>query len=150
MKNLGVDASLLAEPIVLIRPLKKVKIQVGAEIPYPSVSKDGNQNTIFKFDGLKLALELKKEGDGFLLDYSAEITKPNVGGEISGSKESASARVSIIKPIELFEINFQTKALEKDSLPVMGSIPLFGKLFSNSKNSKTYKKITGLVMLEEV
>jgi len=150
LKDHGVEAGLLAEPVMLARPNKKMMIQVGSEIPYQSTSTEGQTTTDFKFAGLRLKLLLEKEGDGFLLNYTAEITKPGSSGEISGSKESASARISADIPIELFEISFQTDALNKESLPLANKVPLFGRLFSNNQQSKSYKKITGLVFMEKI
>lgn len=149
LKSLGADASLLAEPSILIRPDRKVKIQVGSEIPYHSITKEGNQSTQFKFAGLKLSFLLSRQGDGLLIDYSSEITKPGNAGSISGSKESASARLRLNEPIELFEVSFQTDVINEENLPVISEIPVFGSLFKNKKKSKTYKKITGVVLLEE-
>lgn len=149
LKENGIEADLLAEPTVLVRPNKDVSIQVGAEIPYTSSTKEGVQNTNFRFAGLKLKVKLSPEGDGFLMDYSAEITKPGSGGEISGNKESSSARISIGEPVQLFEVSFQSTSLQKESLPPFGSLGIIGKLFSNNDKKKVYKKITGIVMLEE-
>lgn len=150
LKDLGIEASLLAEPSLLIRPDRKIKIQIGSEIPYSAKSSDGTVNTSFKFAGLKLNVLLKKEGDGYLIDYSSEITKPGSAGEISGSKESASARISLSMPTQLFEINFQTDAINKESLPAVGRVPFFGSLFSNTNANKSFKKITGIILLEEI
>ncbi len=149
LKDHGIEAGLLAEPVMLARPNKKMMIQVGSEIPYQSINKDGQTSTDFKFAGLRLRLLMQKEGDGFLLNYSAEITKPGNSGEISGSKESASARISPNVPIELFEISFQTDALNKESLPFTSQVPLFGNIFSNNNQTKSYKKITGVVLMEK-
>lgn len=149
LKSLGIKTSLLAEPNILIRPNKKVRLQIGSELPYQSTTKEGNQNTNFKFAGLKLNLKLEIQGDGFLLDYSAEVTKPGEQGSISGSKESASARVSLYEPVQLFEISFQSDALNDQGLPLVSKTPFLGGLFQNSEKSKTYKKISGLIYLEE-
>jgi hypothetical protein len=149
LKSLGIKTSLLAEPNILIRTDKTVRLQIGSDLPYQSTTKEGGQNTSFKFAGLKLKLKLITQGDSFLLDYSAEVTKPGRSGAISGSKESASARVSLKDPVQLFEISFQSDALNQQGLPLASSTPFLGGLFKNKEKSKVYKKISGLIFLEE-
>jgi hypothetical protein len=149
LKSLGIKTSLLAEPSILIRSGKTVRLQIGSDLPYQSTTKEGVQNTNFRFAGLKLKLKLIPEGSGFLLDYSAEVTKPGNQGAISGSKESASARVSLFEPTQLFEISFESDALNDQALPGIRSSPFIGSLFSNNQKSKSFKRITGLIYLEE-
>jgi hypothetical protein len=149
LKSLGIKTSLLAEPNILIRPNKMVRLQIGSDLPYQSTSKEGVQNTSFKFAGLKLKLKLEIQGDGYLLDYSAEVTKPGQRGAISGSKESASARISLFKPVQLFEISFQSDSLNDQGIKALSKTPFLGGLFKNKEKSKTYKKISGIIYLEE-
>lgn len=149
LKSLGIKTSLLAEPNILIRANKTIRLQIGSDLPYQTTSKDGAQNTSFKFAGLKLKLKLETQGDGFLLDYSAEITKPGQRGAISGSKESATARVSLFEPVQLFEISFQSDSLNDQGIPGVSKTPFLGALFKNKEQAKTYKKISGIIYLEE-
>lgn len=145
--------STLAEPETVIKIGSPAQIDVGAEISFP-VSKnraDGVvQNTEWKFAGLRIKLDLNQLGDKFLINYETEFSRPmDNDSKISGSKEKSSLNLSLSKPIQIFQIGFKTDGQNVSALPWLGAIPLLGEIFKSKSNQSNYKKITGIIVLEE-
>lgn len=142
------EISTLAEPEIITLVGQKAKVEIGAEISFPSKNED-KKTLIWKFAGIKADLELQKMGNVFQLNYKTQMTKPNGSESISGNKESASAIVELEKPIQLFQIGFKTEGRNSEGLPFFQHIPILRELFGTTSNHSTYKRITAFLLLEE-
>ena len=145
--------STLAEPETVMKLGHPAQIDVGAEISFPVAKNrtDGViQNTEWKFAGLRIKLELNQLGNQFQINYETEFSRPvDNDSKISGSKEKSSLNIGLNKPIQVFQIGFKTDGANVSSLPWLGAIPLLGELFKSKSNQSNYKKITGIIVLEE-
>ncbi len=145
----NISVSTLAEPEVLMQVNKKALIKVGAEIPFSSLVSSSNiiSQTQWKFSGLQVKLALKKNKSGHEMEYQTSLTSPDAQN-IKGSKESSSLFVKINKPITLFKIAFRSSARTKKSIPLLGDIPLLGRIFQSSNHQRNYKHIYGYLKVE--
>ena len=141
--------SSIANPEIIIRQDKKFSLQIGSEIPYQSQAKE-KITTIFRFAGLKISGLLKSATIGRELEYTVEISSPSKAGSISGHKKSSSVLLRNKEEMIAFSLNYQQHAIEKKSLPLLGSIPILGILFSDTTLVKEQKTILGKVVLERM
>ena len=148
LANKKIDISTLAQPEIIMRTEIPAQVQIGAEIPY-SQSNAQMISTEWKFAGLKIDLALKKVGKSLQLTYQTEFTRPEGDGNIVGNKESSSAMINLNTPIEIFQIAFKTIGKEVNSMPLLGSIPILGELFKSKSDQINYKKISGIILLEQ-
>ena len=151
LANNNIKVSTLAEPETVLQMNKEAIIQVGLDITFNSFSQAG-QNFVaqndWKFAGLKIKLRLKNQHGKPSLFYQSEITSPD-SNAIKGSKESSSLYLDFDKPIHLFKIAFRTVSSQKQSLPILGSIPLLGKIFQSSNSRDNYKHIYGYLVMSK-
>lgn len=147
INNQNLQISTVAEPQTLISANGEATLQMGASIPYEYGDKDENKK-MWKFAGLKVELNLKKELGKLKLQYKTEFTKPE-NQTVSGNKESSTISVIPKTPIKIFEIGYKTNAKLKEKLPLLSRIPLLGKLFVSKNNKDNYKKVEGFLYLEE-
>lgn len=148
-----VHLSTLAEPETIIRVGQSAQIDVGAEISFPVAKNRSDgiiQNTEWKFAGLRIKLDLNQIGDHFQINFDTEFSRPvDNDSKISGSKEKSSLNLSLKKPIQLFQIGFKTDGENTSALPWLGAIPIIGEIFKSKSNQSNYKKISGVIILEE-
>lgn len=143
--------STLAQPQTYLQMNTPAKIEVGANIPYQGLTSNNvASQTTWKFAGIRIKVSIKSIGQSFLLKYETQFTKPSgTNGQIVGTKESASAIIELNKPLELFQIGYQTNATSVSQIPIIANIPLLGSLFKSRSNKNTFKKISALVSLQE-
>ena len=143
--------STLAQPQTYLQMNSPASIEVGADIPYQGqAGANVASQTTWKFAGIRIKVSLKSLGKNYLLKYETQFTKPSgSSGQIVGSKESASAVISLNTPLELFQIGYQTNVSSTSQIPGIANIPLLGSLFKSKSNKNTFKKITALVSLEK-
>ena len=152
MSKRKIRLSILAEPEIVLRPGKKAVISVGAEIPYNSISwQQGSEvrNTHWKFAGLKITFLLKKSNAHYELEYTTQFTRPSDGGVVGGNKEKSTVAVKLNQPFKLFQIGLKTKDQNDTSMPWLSNIPLLGSVFTSQSSHVNYKKISGVIILEE-
>jgi len=139
----------ITETEILVIEGKKSIIEIGAKLPYKLTDKNDNPHTQWKFAGLRIRTKLIKKGLRFLLEYETLISRPKNSDSISGNREKSSIILALNKPIKLFQIGFKTEGLNKEGIPFLGHIPILSALFGTRSTQLTYKKITGLILLEE-
>ncbi len=146
------DLSSLAEPEMIVNLSTPQKIEIGSEIPYQNISTQGT-NIIapinWRFAGLKIKTKLTESYGKLLLEYETEFSRP-VDQSISGSKEKSSALLEIGVPLKIFQIGFQTTTKSRQSIPLLGDIPILKHLFESKSDQKTYKHLYGYVVVEGV
>ncbi len=145
-----IDLSALAEPemsIVFGRPLT---IEIGSEIPYRAKTKSGESAQVeWKFAGLKINIDIKALDDKIDATFYTEFTRPEVNGSISGSKEKSTIILGANTAVKAFEIGFKTTGHLKSNLPYLHNIPILGRLFESNSNQENYKKIVGIILIED-
>ena len=141
----------IAEPQTVALINEQTEIEVGSNIPFTTNSKDGVNVTTWKFAGLKIDLKISPHNNRYLLSYKTEFTRPINGKNlmISGNKEKSSALIGLNRPITLFEIGFQTNGSDKNQMPIISNIPILGAIFQSHSGHRSYKKITGVLYMEE-
>jgi len=145
--------STLAEPEMLIKLEEQGVVEVGSNIPF-QVGSENNKDALpalnWKFAGLKIKIKILKRGKDIQLKYKTEFTRPDTKNSmITGSKESGTALVPLNRPLQLFQIGFKTLGHGEGRLPWLGSIPLLGRIFKSNSNKSTYKKISGVIIIQE-
>lgn len=143
-----ISLATLAAPKILLRLGIKAKIQLGTEVPFNQKIKD-QVHTKWKFSGIRLDLILQKKGYNYFLKYKTEFTKGSSGHNISGGKQSSSLKITPGEPIQLFQISLINEKNDSSGIPFLKQLPLLGNLFSTSKDQVSYKKIIGIIQLEE-
>lgn len=149
-KDDRIDVSTLASPELFMRPGEPGLISIGSELPYETQGKYGNGQIQWRFAGLKINLVLNPKGERIHLDYEMEFTRPQTNSgqqSISGSREKASLLLSPGKGTKLFQVMFQTQGKAHQKIPLLGHIPLIGKLFQSMNHQQTYKRITGYLVI---
>ncbi len=147
-----VSMSTLAEPSGMIRPTAPAEFQVGAEVPFQSVSKDGSATQLqWQFAGLKIKLDIENMGEKLKANYEAELTKPSseTNGSISGSKGKSSIVAELKTPIILFQMSLKTDALGTNQLPYLNRIPIIGELFKSKSSQSNFKTITAILEIKQ-
>lgn len=148
LRERKINISTLAEPTVKLRQGKKATIEVGGDYPYQSInSVTGRQNTSWRFAGLKVELTLNFENEKTVITYSTNFTTPGPESSIIGNKEKGDLKIELDTPIELFKVMLKTKSGMRGQIPLLGSIPFVGHLFSSINNSENYKQIIAVMEL---
>jgi hypothetical protein len=149
LKKSHFEFSTLAEPTIIGRLGHPIQIKLGSEIPYSNTNREGQTTTQWRFAGLSIDLKLKPKGDKLLIEYSNNLSRPNQEA-IQSNKQSSSL---IAKPGSenlIFNIGFLVTDEQQNQLPGLHAIPLLGKLFSSSENSKVFKKVLGFIEIKEL
>lgn len=147
-ESTDMEISTLAEPEIISLVGQKSKIEIGADISFPSKN-ETNKILDWKFAGIKTELELKRIGNLFQLQYKTQMTKPNGDVSISGNKESSFAMIELEKPIQLFQIGFKTEGRNSEGFPFFQHIPILREIFGTTSSHSTYKRISGFLLMEE-
>lgn len=150
LNNKNISYSTLAKPEITLRESKDVEINIGSEIPYQIGNNQAGFQQQWKFTGLKIKMNLQKIGTKFVIDYETDFTRPLKGQVISGSKQSSSISLKLDKPTKLFNIGFTSTGEEESALPYLSQIPLLGKLFTSQGGVETFKKVIGIISIEEI
>lgn len=140
--------NVLAQPKTALIIDQKAHIQLGGELPY-TITSNNNSELQWKFYGLKISTLLKTPQGKPLINFTTELTTPN-NRAITGSKGSSSIFVDHDKYIKLFEVGYEVNTDHKESLPILGDIPLLNSLFSSEERSQAYKHIICYLKLEEI
>ncbi|MCP4913535.1 MAG: type II and III secretion system protein [Oligoflexia bacterium] len=150
LNNKNITYSTLAKPEITIRENKKVEISIGSEIPYQIGSNQSGFQQQWRFAGLKIKMNLQRIGDHHIIDYETNFSRPMNNNVISGNKQMSSISLKANKATKLFNIGFTSSAEEESSLPYLSKVPLLGKLFTSQGGVETYKKVIGIIMIEEL
>jgi hypothetical protein len=132
---------------------EEVIFAVGSDIPFQSLNtRDSIQSTQWKFVGLKTLFKIHQKADYFMLDYKTEYSRPT-GAETTDSvattNETGKAYLKLNTPQYLFNLDLQIEQKLQAGIPLLRHIPLLGHLFQSHQKGKVYKKVLGVVELQE-
>ena len=150
LNSQNITLDVLAEPRIHSLPNIENQFSIGSEIPFTIKNENGRNHVVFKFAGLLLKLKLIPHHDQFVVQYTTELSKPEVVGEsmaINGNKQHSQILISKNQGHKLFEIEFIIDSKEKSALPFLNDIPLLGKIFQSTGNRHSYKKIIGIIQV---
>lgn len=142
--------STLASPEIALSSNQNSTIEIGQEIPFESFSANNGKVINWKFAGLKISVKLLESSDYFKLEYETELSDGEINSTIKGNKGKSTVSLELNSPLELFQIELKTKSAKIDQMPFLSKIPLVGEIFKSKGNSETHKRITGVVLLEEM
>ncbi|WP_393094687.1 hypothetical protein [Halobacteriovorax sp. HFRX-1_3] len=146
------NVSTLAIQKILLRTNNKSTVQMGSDIPFTTTTNNNGNNTQWRFAGLKIEMLLEKINNRYKVKYSTKLTRPmgqtNGDTYINGSAQESSFLIEKGIPIQMFEIDLTTDDNAGRRLPILGQIPILGKLFSSSAKFKTYKRIIAIAKLK--
>ncbi|MEK6626648.1 MAG: hypothetical protein AABY86_16895, partial [Bdellovibrionota bacterium] len=157
LQNENIELGLLAEPEITFHLGDEIEIKLGDEIPYQTNNSDGKTATLeWKFSGLQFRFKLLKLGEKFQMHYLVSYHRSNEGSSSSGlpslqqSKEEASLFVDTKKPTQLFQVGMVAIEQKNRGIPGLSSIPLVGRAFKEEGKSQIFKRVSALLMLEEL
>jgi len=136
-------ADLLANPKLVTKNNTIATFNAGGEIPYIA-STSQQVNVIFKTYGVKLEIKPSITSDNYInVELTTEVSSPDesLAITLSGNTVPAILNRSIkselnIKPgstITIGGLNQTRKETIKSGIPILGSIPILGALFSRHK-----------------
>ncbi|GAB4023726.1 MAG: hypothetical protein Fur0010_26940 [Bdellovibrio sp.] len=140
-----ISLSTLAEPVLLMQAGEESVIEIGTDIPY-----QGKRQVDWKFAGLRIKLKLNRIGREIILSYTTEFGQPHEGGQISSNRQNSKIKIDNDSPLEIYQIGFETQSKHQDQIPGFGDIPLLGELFKGRGQGRTYKKLSAVILIEEL
>lgn len=147
LREQSLQLSVLGEPEIVVRIDSPIHLQMGQSIPYTKEGSNENVILSWKFAGLKIKIELYEHGDKLRLDYTITLTSP-MGKNIQGNQEKASLFIKAGKAIELFQLSLKSESEEQKRLPFFHTLPIVGDWFRSKQEQNAYKKICGLLLVE--
>ena len=144
LEELNSNIETFASPTMSIMLNEPATFQMGTEVPIRQSNLERSY-TEWKFTGLKGQLKLSKKQDYYILNYDAELSFP----DFSGTKEKSALRINIGETHKVFNLIFKYKLNAEQKMPLLGNIPLLGKLFTSPNSSKHWHQITGIIKIEE-
>ena len=150
LQNNHIQVSTLAWPELVAIPYRESTVEMGSDIPFESKGKKGKKIQ-WKFAGIKLKMTLKPHGHRLKVHYTTEVKGLSKGKtSIRGGRNQSTVIVPIGSVHKIFQIGLQTMGRERGEMPILGKIPLLGKIFSSSGERQNFKKIVGYLKLEEM
>ncbi len=151
LRDTDYEVSTLATQKILLRTNEKSIVQIGSEVPYTTTTVNNGNNTQWKFAGLKIDLTLSRINNRYKIKYKTKLTRPmtQLNGDtyISGNVQQSSFLIGKDSAIQMFEVDLTTDDNSSRNIPLLGNIPVLGKLFSSSAKFKTYKRIIAIAKL---
>ncbi len=152
LRDTDYNVSTLATQKILLRTSNKTTVQMGSDIPFTTTTNNNGNNTQWRFAGLKIEILLEKINNRYKVKYATKLTRPmrQMNGDtyINGSAQESSFLIEKGIPIQMFEIDLTTDDNAGRRLPILGQVPILGKLFSSSTKFKTYKRIIAIAKLK--
>lgn len=142
--------STLASPEVTLGVNESSTVEIGQEIPFETNSPNNGKSINWKFAGLKILVKLVEISDYFKLEYESELSNGEVNSSIRGNKGKSTVALEINSPLELFRIELKTFSKNTDQMPFISKIPIIGEIFKSKSEKETHKRISGVIVLEEV
>ncbi|MFZ5653673.1 MAG: type IV pilus secretin PilQ [Pseudomonadota bacterium] len=142
---------IISQPKVLTSDKKKAVIESGTEVPYLEASSAGNTNIQFEDATLKLEVTPLITPDNRIVmtlvvqqDSIGQFVPSGLGGQvptIDTTNVETEALVGDGQTLVLGGI-FQMESLETvEKVPVLGDIPVVGKMFRNKSTDQTKREI---------
>ena len=145
------DGEIISQPKVLTSDKKKAVIESGTEVPYLEASSAGNTNIQFEDATLKLEVTPLITPDNRIVmelivqqDSIGQFVPSGIGGlvpTIDTTNIETEALVGDGQTLVLGGI-FEVESLESiEKVPVLGDIPVIGKMFRNKSTDQTKREI---------
>ena len=142
---------IISQPKVLTSDKKKALIESGTEVPYLEASSAGNTNIQFEDATLKLEVTPLITPDNRIVmelvvqqDSIGQFVPSGIGGlvpTIDTTRVETEALVGDGQTLVLGGI-FEVESLESiEKVPVLGDIPVIGKMFRNKSTDQTKREI---------
>lgn len=133
------DAVTIAEPVLTVVNGGSAKFLSGGEIPYSTVSSNGQVNVEFKEYGIKLDIIPRASRDGNIYtEIKSELSRPDPGLMVDGipallsRKTESQMNVISGQTIVLAGLLSANTSKTKDGLPWISNIPYIGSLFGST------------------
>lgn len=143
---------ILANPRLTCQSGEEASFLAGGEVPISSMSREGFTSVTYKPYGISLKIQPTLISDGRIaLNVNSEISSVDRRVEGQGAPSfltrrfSTAATVSRGIPILLTGLFHVEGGDEKSSLPLIGSLPVIGKLLSSSTFRKRESHLVGIL-----
>ncbi len=151
------DAMTVAEPTLTCVNGGSAKFLAGGEIPYTTVSANGQVNVEFKEYGVKLDIfpRASKEGNIYTR-LKTEISEPDLSIEVLGApalrsrKTESQLNVRDGETIVISGLLSSESTNDTDAVPGLGAIPVLGRLFSSEEIESNIRELVVFVTPEVV
>jgi len=137
--------NILSNPKVLTLDGKEARIETGQQIPIKKITADGEETIEYKKVGLTLTITPRVSSDGFVT-MDVYPTVNSLGTEliqgypvINSREENVIIRANLGETVVIGGLITSTDIKTITKIPLLGDIPIFGKLFqfSHTKTEKT-------------
>ncbi len=153
------SANVLSQPSVLVLDGRQARIQVGDETPYTQILSSDLDNTStvvsgtsWATTGIALNLRPRATEDGsevtmqvetFISEGQGATTLPNavLGPPIATREVQTTVRVNNNTPFIIGGLISQLESDQRSGIPGLSKIPGLGKLFRQSKKTRTRKEV---------
>lgn len=141
---------LLEKRKIKISTLGENKGIIKLNIPssFELFSNTNNSNTGGSF-GIKVGIKLVKKEKGLELSYKTKLVTDNIKNGLQ-NKQASSLTITLDKSIQIFEIGLIYNNKMYRRIPFLGKIPLLGYFFRSQSYETKFKKLIGIVYLNEM
>ncbi|MDH4467949.1 MAG: pilus assembly protein N-terminal domain-containing protein [Bacteriovoracaceae bacterium] len=144
------EMSLLAEPLLQLSIGQPQEIRIGTEFPFIRQVNAQTSDTSWKFAGLIIKVTLEKIHQKLRLTFMTSHTQWD-GQKIQGNEGQGSVFLRAGKSGEiLFQLPYEFKRKTVERMPILGSIPFLGRLFTGPNTEITKNQIWALATLKRV
>lgn len=133
------SASLLATPQLTARSGSTARFMAGGEVPYATVDKNGNPNTVFKPYGIGLEITPRVDPQGrvhAVIDVEVSQVDPSVsssaGPGIKMRRTTTEFNMQAGETLVLSGFLSKESSTETAGLPGLSALPLLGRLFQQT------------------
>ena len=145
------NAKMLAQPKVMTINGKEARILIGDRIPVPTESTDSNGKTTIKIDyidaGIKLTYTPSINADGLITaKVHTEVSSPSLVDSIKAYRittreAETNVRMKDGETMVIGGLIGSDESQTNNKVPFLGDLPILGKLFQSSHNSKNNTEI---------
>ncbi|MHA2939288.1 type IV pilus secretin PilQ [Vibrio sp. RC27] len=143
-------AEVISSPRLITTNRRTAYIEQGTEIPYQESSSDGESSIEFKKAVLSLEVTpYLSENDQFILDLTVtqdqpgEVVKTGTGEAVAITTQRMATQVKVRdgETIVLGGVKQQSTSDSSDKVPVLGDLPILGKLFRRDYQQMTKSEL---------
>ncbi|MGB0452852.1 MAG: hypothetical protein ACPGJV_03985 [Bacteriovoracaceae bacterium] len=150
LKDEKVNFQVIAEPEITTILDEYVELKIGGEIPFQGQAGENRTETKWKFAGLSVKLKLERFGSKLKAKSLISLSSPTSEGQFNSNTEKSMLYLYRDEPTKLFTVGIKSYAENHKSIPYLNKIPLLSALFSSRNKSHHYKKIYGIINVEEL
>lgn len=151
------DAEMLAEPVLSCGNGGTARFLAGGEVPYPTVSANGQTTVNFREYGIRLEVSPRvDEFDNIQADIMTEVSSIDSSVTVMGAPglltrrthtqvSSRAGNTIVIAGLMQLE-----QGKDNDSLPGLGRIPVLGRLFGSDSNRNSVSELVIFITPEVI